>query len=363
MTSYFLAAILSSFLATASLPELFQKAKQEFKLGSYERALATLTSLDQESSKKENARERAALLPGLLFYKAASLAALGRDEQAVSIFEAFLALQPNVTLDPALNPKPVLAAMEKARREIARRQSPSSPFESGTIAAAYQAFVRPSGRRDESGGDDWSRGPVRWLLTASESRAYDTLADPLSRSEFIANFWKARDSVPETPENEFREEFERRVAFADAHFAPDETRGSLTDRGMVFILLGPPSYNGRRPLHTGDDIADAPGLSRYSRSEIASAGQTAGSNTVRLQRLEKVSGPGTTVEDASANWIDVWHYSRRALPREIPDQELEVEFVTKAGYGKNVLQREARVLNAIERVKKTARRGETPPAS
>ena len=38
--------------------------------------------------------------------------------------------------------------------------------------------------------------------------------DPVSRSEFVTAFWKARDPRPETVENEFREEFEKRVAFA-----------------------------------------------------------------------------------------------------------------------------------------------------
>jgi GWxTD domain-containing protein len=363
MASPLLAPILAFLLAAASFPELFQKAKQEFKLGSYERALATLTSLDQESSKQGFEKQRAALLPGLLFYRAASLAGLGREKEAVAGFEAFLTLKPDTRLDPALYSKPVIAALEEARAEIAKSQSAAVQTEAGAIAAAYKAFVLPAGHRDESTNEDWSEGPVRWLLTAPESREYSTLADPVSRSEFIANFWKARDSVPETVENEFREEFERRVAFADAHFAQDETRGSLTDRGMVLILLGPPSYNGRKPLRTGDDVADASGLSRYTHSEIAAAAQAGGSNTQRVQRIDKVTGAGTTVEDATANWIEVWHYLRRQLPRVIPNQELEFEFVTKVGYGKNVLQREAKVLHAIERVKKTARRGEAPPSS
>jgi hypothetical protein len=38
---------------------------------------------------------------------------------------------------------------------------------------------------------------------------------------FYTLFWKAHDPKPETPENEFREEFERRVAFADLRFNQD----------------------------------------------------------------------------------------------------------------------------------------------
>jgi GWxTD domain-containing protein len=348
MTSRFLAPILALLLAEASLPDLFQKAKQEFKLGSYEQALATLTSLDQESSKQGFEKQRSALLPGLLFYRAASLAGLGREKEAVAGFEAFLVLNPDATLDPALYPKPVIAALEEARREITKPKFPASQIESGAIAAAYRAFVLPGGNRVGSAGEDWSEGPVRWLLTASEKRAYAALADPLSRSEFIANFWRGRDFIPETAENEFREEFERRSAFADARFAQDEERGSLTDRGMVFVLLGPPSYSGRKQLRTGDDIADSSGLSRYSRSEQTAAEQTSGSKTERLQRIERVSGPGTNVQDAS-NWVEIWHYLRQNLPKEIPYQEVVFEFVTKQGYGKNVLQRDSTALATLAR--------------
>src|SRR5215471_1799173 len=107
MTSFFLAAVLSSLLATASLPELFQKAKQEFKIGSYEQALATLKSLDEESSKPGLEKERTAVLPGLLFYRAASLAALHREGEAVEGFEAFLTLKPDIKLDPAVYSKTI----------------------------------------------------------------------------------------------------------------------------------------------------------------------------------------------------------------------------------------------------------------
>ena len=40
--------------------------------------------------------------------------------------------------------------------------------------------------------------------------------------------------------NEFREDFEQRVKFADTNFSNGLQPGSMTDRGKVFILLGPP---------------------------------------------------------------------------------------------------------------------------
>jgi GWxTD domain-containing protein len=344
---------LGLLLATPTLPELFQKAKQEFKLGSYGTALSTLERLDAESSKEGFERDRAALLPGLLFYKGAALASLGRQSEAQEAFEAFLALKPDVELDPGLYPKPVIAAMGAARKAVAEKKD--APEETGAIATAYRAFVPPAGHVDESAREDWSEGPVKWLLTAEEKRSWEGLVDPISRSEFIANFWKSRDQNPETPVNEFREEFDRRAAFADHRFVQDETRGSLTDRGMVFILIGPPTYSGTKRLRTGEDTADESGLQRYTPAQVNAAGRS-GSGSSRQAQVLAVTGPGTRVQEASNNWIEAWHFLRAELPKAIPNQELEFDFVTKHGYGKNVLQRDVDVINALEIVKAHGRK-------
>jgi GWxTD domain-containing protein len=349
MVGSFIPLLLSLLFATATLSELFQKAKTEFKLGSYSNALSTLEQLDAESSKPGLEKQREAVLPGILFYRGASLAALGKSSEAEESFEAFLTLQPGAQLDPAVYPKPVIAAIEAARRNLEKAPEAARPEETGTLAMAYRAFPRPLSHADESMREDWAEGPVRWLLTSDEKRSYPSLVEPVSRSEFIANFWRVRDPRPETSENEFREEFDKRVAFADSRFAQDEVRGSLTDRGMVFVLMGAPTYSGRRPLKTGEDRADASGLSRYSPSEIHAASGPGGSNTDRAARQTQITGPGTTIQDASTNWKEVWHYQRSNLPKEIPYPELEFTFVTKQGYGKNVLQRESDVLVALDK--------------
>ena len=350
-----LAVFLGASMTVVSLPDLFHKSKEQFQLGAYAQALETLETLDRASREPGMERDRAALLPGLLFYRGASLAALGRSDEAVGVFQEYLAHQPNAQVDPARYPRPVVAALESARRAASR--APEDPSADASLAAAYAAFPRPDVRDAENPGEDWAEGPVRFLMTPEERHEFGRLSGPASRSEFVTNFWKSRDPRPETPANELRDEFAKRVAFADAQFTQDEVRGSLTDRGMVFVLLGPPAYSGRKPLRTGDDVADASGLSRYSRAEITGAGKGGPSNTARMARIDHVTGPGSTAPDAAANWIEVWHYLRRNLPAEIPFQELEVEFVTKAGYGKNVLQRETKALTALDRARLAARHG------
>jgi hypothetical protein len=127
----------------------------------------------------------------------------------------------------------------------------------------------------------------------------------------------------------------------------------------VFILLGPPTYNGRKPMTVSDDpgSAESSGQSRYGRAEQSMATHGTSGNS-KSARISEVSGDGATVSRAASNWIETWHYLRADLPKNVPYQELAPQFVTKEGYGKNVLQREPIVLTALERAKKLARTGD-----
>jgi GWxTD domain-containing protein len=344
---FFLAGSVAS---AASLPLLFHKAKEQFRLTAYADALKTLSEVEVESEKPENEAYRPSLRPGLAFYRGACLAALGREKEAREEFEVYLAFTPNPSLDPGLYPKKVIALLEDTRRNLKRPQDQPQPkpVDESALAAAYRAYVQPAERREPELGEDWANGPVRCLLSAEERRAFSRLPDPVSRSEFVTAFWKARDPKPETPENEFREEFEKRIAFADAHFTDGELRGSLTDRGVVFVLLGPPTYVGRKPIAAGEDTADPAGMSRFTHNDVVTVEKTMGTGPATNVTIDSMTGPGNTILDSGANWREIWHYRRELLPREVPYQQVDVEFITRKGYGKNVLQREDAVLNTLE---------------
>jgi GWxTD domain-containing protein len=188
-------------------------------------------------------------------------------------------------------------------------------------------------------------------MTPEERRAFTRLADTVSRSEYVTAFWKKRDPKPETPENEFRDEYQKRVAFADSRFTQGETAGSLTDRGMVFILLGPPTYAGQKPLTSGEDTNDKAALFTYRPADVKVASLPGGTTADRARRVDRVTGPGTKMNDAARNWREVWHYRRELLPKGIPYHQVDFEFVTKEGYGENVLQRETQVLDTLEKAK------------
>jgi GWxTD domain-containing protein len=87
----------------------------------------------------------------------------------------------------------------------------------------------------------WPNGPVKWLMTTDDARAWRSIRNDADARQFIALFWARRDPTPGTAENEYRDEFEHRVAVADVVFTRNGTRGALTDPGRVYIVLGPPA--------------------------------------------------------------------------------------------------------------------------
>ena len=246
-----------------SLPELFHRAKEQVKLGSYDAALKTLHQIDAASQRPGLEKDRAALAPALAFYRGVCYAAMGQDDQARPEFESYLASNPNTRLDPAIYPKKVIASFESVQKSAMRPGQEEEPKGPG-IGTAYKVFKKPDSALHPPADEDWAEGPARFLLTPSEANEFKGMQDPIARSEFITKFWKDRDRTAETPENEFRDEFERRVAFADQYFVQGEMRGSYTDRGTVFVLLGPPAYSIQRPLKTGDDKADPSRLYLYT---------------------------------------------------------------------------------------------------
>jgi GWxTD domain-containing protein len=358
----FLAAVSAS---AATLPSLFYKAKEEFRLANYSASLATLDVLEKASAEPSNEAARAQLAPALAFYRGACLAALGRADEARESFETFLAYQPNPTLDPSLYPKKVIAALEDARKNVQKAPKPpgayssssDAPADSGSFAASYRAFRYDP--LDADGADEnWANGPARYLLTAEQRADYERLSSVAERSEFITEFWRAHDPTPDTPENEFRMEFERRVAFADQRLRQpdprDETRGSLTDRGMLFVLLGPPTWVGRKPIAVGEDTADPQGMVRYTTLDAAGALKGASGSQVAAI-LATMSGPANTLPESETSWREVWHYRRELLPRTVSYLQVDFLFVTKRGYGNDVLQRDEVALTTIDAAKSATR--------
>ncbi len=83
---------------------------------------------------------------------------------------------------------------------------------------------------------------LSYLRYAGTPAELDSLrnAAPRERARLLHAFWIKRDVVPETPENEFFEQYFRRLRDANDRFSEPLTRGWLTDRGAVYVTFGPP---------------------------------------------------------------------------------------------------------------------------
>ncbi|MCX6568917.1 MAG: GWxTD domain-containing protein [Candidatus Aminicenantes bacterium] len=79
------------------------------------------------------------------------------------------------------------------------------------------------------------------ILTRTERAVFQKLQTNTDREKFVRFFWRMRDPLPDTTANEFQKEYEERVRFADQNFGRSSPkRGSQTDRGFFYLVLGPP---------------------------------------------------------------------------------------------------------------------------
>ena len=79
---------------------------------------------------------------------------------------------------------------------------------------------------------------VQYILPKEEKKIFLELPKK-ERGSFIEEFWKRRDPDPETEENEFRDSYINRIKKANELFTVGQS-GYLTDRGMIYVLFGPP---------------------------------------------------------------------------------------------------------------------------
>jgi GWxTD domain-containing protein len=332
-----LAGVLFATGASAQSPlnDLFQKGKAEFRTAAYEASLETFRRLDETSRAPGFEAARAKLEPIIAFYQGANLAALGKKEDARLQFEKYLAAAPNARLDPAMFPKPVIEVFNYVREKAPPPDTPAS-VDTG-IAKEYARFF-PEERDGPTAVPDerWAEGAFRYFMTKEEKAAWRALQSTAERVEFVHRFWQRRNPAQ-------KDEIERRLRFADLRFRQDEKRGSETDRGLVFVLLGPPSYVGQSPLRPDDDLLQSSRNAPMRESVINADGTT----TTRL--VPRIALSAETLQGTR----ETWHYRRDRLPKEVRFTEVSFEFQTKEGAGMGVLQRERDVLLTLEAVAKT----------
>src|SRR5215475_5987447 len=108
----------------------------------------------------------------------------------------------------------------------------------------------------------WKDEDVRWIITDEERKIFDSLKTDDEREQFIEGFWYRRDPDPDTEENEFKEEYYQRIAYANEHYTSG-VPGWKTDRGRIYIVFGKP-----------DQIESHPSGGSYDRPAWEGGGTT-----------------------------------------------------------------------------------------
>jgi GWxTD domain-containing protein len=107
--------------------------------------------------------------------------------------------------------------------------------------------------------ETWFRDPgeildeAHLILPRGEEEAFAQL-QPGEQERRLQEFWRERDPTPDTAENEARDMFRRRVAFANETYGRAGIgRGMFSDMGRVYIRLGEPSEVHRQVMPGRDN--------------------------------------------------------------------------------------------------------------
>ena len=109
---------------------------------------------------------------------------------------------------------------------------------------------------------DWINNDVAYIITPAERGAFKKLISDDEREQFIEAFWRRRDPDPDTDENEYKEEYYERIAYANEHFASG-IPGWKTDRGRIYIAFG-----------KADEVESHPSGGAYDRPSYHGGGST-----------------------------------------------------------------------------------------
>ncbi|HEX8632934.1 MAG TPA: GWxTD domain-containing protein [Pyrinomonadaceae bacterium] len=109
---------------------------------------------------------------------------------------------------------------------------------------------------------EWPDKDVAYIITDAERSAFKKLATDEEREQFIEGFWQRRDPDPDTDENEYKEQYYERIAYANEQYASG-IPGWKTDRGRIYITFGKP-----------DSVESHPSGGAYDRPSYQGGGST-----------------------------------------------------------------------------------------
>jgi GWxTD domain-containing protein len=201
-------------------------------------------------------------------------------------------------------------------RAFQQEQQPSDKQDKQDAKQAAQA-AKAQKQRDkdlykelDSQYKKWLSEDVIYIITPEERNAFLHLSTNEEREQFIEAFWQRRNPDPDSPENTFKEEHYRRIAYANEHFASG-IPGWRTDRGRIYIMWGP-----------ADEVQAHPTGGVYERPSDEGGGET---TTYPFEdwRYRYLEGIGENVEIEFVDPTSTGEYHLTMDPAE-KDAMLEV---------------------------------------
>ena len=159
----------------------------------------------------------------------------------------------------------------------------AAPQDTGQLSKAEKRRQKAIQKEMESPYKTWLEVEVPYIITGEERAAFKKLATDDEREQFIEGFWERRNPNPGSPENEFKEEYYRRIAYANEHYASG-IEGWRTDRGRIYIMYGP-----------ADEIDDHSMGGTYDRTPQEGGGIT-DTYPFETWRYRYIDGIGTNIE-------------------------------------------------------------------
>ncbi len=150
------------------------------------------------------------------------------------------------------------AAMSVSGLALAARQQSGSTSQTPAQSSKAAKQKAKSDSALEKELDDpyrkWLDEDVPYIITSAERETFLHLQTNEERETFIEAFWQRRNPNPDSPDNTYKDEIYRRIAYADEHYSSG-IPGWRTDRGRIYITWGPPD---QVESHTAGEEWDRP---------------------------------------------------------------------------------------------------------
>jgi len=151
-------------------------------------------------------------------------------------------------------------------QQVPQAQDPTNPPAPQTLTKEQRKAQKQKARKTlkelDSQYRQWLNEDVVYIISPQEREAFLQLDTNEEREQSIEQFWLRRSSNPDLPDNDFKEEHYRRIAYANEHFASG-IPGWKTDRGRLYIMWGP-----------ADEVESHPSGGTYDRPMEEGGGST-----------------------------------------------------------------------------------------